>query len=111
GASTRRDLTAKIARAFEAQGVASVTVPSNLDRSRLVVSLLAAGSGEPDVLELTIDRPETFAAAIAQLDRAPSFLRPSLGLNAIPAQDLPGPVVINVDVKVRLRRREIRRAE
>src|SRR5262249_21273622 len=53
GASTRRDLTAKIARAFEAQGVASVTVPSNLDRSRLVVSLLAAGSGEPDVLEVT----------------------------------------------------------
>src|SRR5207244_1491633 len=98
GASTRRDLTAKIARAFEAQGVASVTVPSNLDRSRLVVSLLAAGSGEPDVLEVTIDRPETFAAAITQLDRAPSFLRPSLGLTAIDVRDVAGPVIISVDV-------------
>jgi len=98
GASTRRDLTAKIARAFEAQGVASVTVPSNLDRSRLVVSLLAAGSAEPDVLEVTIDRPDTFAAAITQLDRAPSFLRPSLGLTAIDVKDVPGPVVITVDV-------------
>src|SRR5262249_30149377 len=98
GAWTRGDLTAKIARAFEAQGVASVTVPSNLDRSRLVVSLLAAGSGEPDVLEVTIDRPETFAAAIAQLDRAPSFLRPSLGLTTIDAKDVAGPVVISADI-------------
>src|SRR5262249_19608411 len=44
GAATRRDLTAKIAKAFDAQGVASVTVPSALDPSRIVVSLLAAGS-------------------------------------------------------------------
>jgi len=97
GASTRRDLTAKIARALDAQGLASVTVPSDLDRSRLVVSLLAAGSGEPDILEVTMDRPETFAAAIAQLDRAPSFFRPSLGLTAIDVADVAGAVVIGVD--------------
>jgi Flp pilus assembly protein TadD len=97
GGVTRRDLTAKIAKAFDAQGVASVTVPSSIDRSRIVVSLLAAGSGEPDVLELTIDHPETFASAIAQLDRALSFFRPSLGLTAIDVKDVAGAVVIGVD--------------
>jgi membrane-associated protease RseP (regulator of RpoE activity) len=49
------------------------------------------------VLEVTIDRPETFASAIAQLDRAPSFFRPSLGLTAIDVADVAGAVVIGVD--------------
>ena len=97
GAPTRREMTAKIAKAFDAQGVASVTVPSALDRGRLVVSLLAAGSGEPDVLEVTMDHPETFGAAVAQLDRVPSFFRPSIGLTAIDVADLAGAVVIGVD--------------
>ena len=97
GASTRRDLTARIARSFDAQGVASVTVPSTLDRSKIVVSLLAAGSGDPDVIEVTIDRPDTFAAAVAQIDRAPSFFRPSIGLSAIDVRDVAGAVVIGVD--------------
>jgi PDZ domain-containing protein/PEGA domain-containing protein len=97
GAAARRDLTAKVAKAFDAQGVASVTVPSSLDRSRLVVSLFAAGSGDPDVVEVTIDRPETFAAAVEQLDRAPSFFRPSLGLTTIDVRDVPGAIVIAVD--------------
>jgi PDZ domain-containing protein/PEGA domain-containing protein len=97
GGTTRRDLTARVAKLFDAQGVASVTVPSTIDRSKLVVSLLAAGSGEPDVLELTIDHPETFAAAIEKLDRAPSFIRPSLGVTTIDVKDVPGAVVIGVD--------------
>src|SRR5262249_59431312 len=97
GAAPRRDLTAKIAKAFDAQGVASVTVPSALDRSRIVVSLLAAGSGDPDIVEVTIDRPETFAAAVAQVDRAPTFFRPSLGLSAIDVRDVAGAIVIGVD--------------
>jgi len=97
GAATRRDLTGRIAKAFDAQGVASVTVPSALDRSRIVVSLLAAGSGDPDIVEVTIDHPETFAAAVAQVDRAPSFFRPSLGVSAIDVRDVAGAVVIGVD--------------
>jgi len=97
GAAARRDLTARVAKSFDAQGVASVTVPSSLDRSRIVVSLLAAGSGDPDVIEVTIDHPETFAAAIAQVDRAPSFFRPSIGLSAIDVKDVAGAAVIGVD--------------
>ena len=51
GATTRRDLSVKLAKAFDAQGVASVTVPSNIDRTRIVVALMGAASGEPDVLD------------------------------------------------------------
>jgi len=97
GATGRRELSAKIAKTFDAQGVASVTVPSAVDRSHLVVALLAAGSGDPDVIEVTIDRPETFAAAVTQLDRALSFFRPSIGLTAIDVADVAGAVVIGVD--------------
>ena len=97
GGTTRRDLTAKVAKLFDAQGVASVTVPSTIDRSKLVVSLLAAGSGEPDVIEVTIDHPETFAAAIEKIDRVQSFLRPSIGITAIDVKDVPGAVVISAD--------------
>jgi len=97
GAAARRDLTTRIAKAFDAQGVASVTVPSSLDRGRLVVALLAAGSADPDIVEVTVDHPETFAAAMAQIDRSPSFFRPSLGLTAIDVLDVPGAVVIGVD--------------
>ncbi|MFI5179658.1 MAG: PEGA domain-containing protein, partial [Vicinamibacterales bacterium] len=97
GAATRREMTAKIARAFEAQGVASVSVPSSLDRGHLVVSLLAAGSGEPDVLELSIDNPESSGLAVAQLDRTQALFRPSIGLTAIDVADLTGAVVIGVD--------------
>jgi hypothetical protein len=95
--ATRRELTAKIAKTLDAQGVASVTVPSAADRRRVVVSLLAAGSSEPDVLDVTIDRPDTFANAVAQLDRTPSFFRPSLGMTTIDVADVPGAVVIGVD--------------
>ncbi len=93
----RQELSSKLARAFDAQGVASVTVPSATSRNRLVLSLLAAGSGEPDVLEIAIDSPDSIGSAVAQLDRPPSFFRPSVGLTAIDVADLTGAVVVNVD--------------
>ena len=40
----RGDLSARLSRQFDAQGIASVTVPSATNRNRLVVSLLASGS-------------------------------------------------------------------
>jgi hypothetical protein len=96
-APMRRDLSAKIAKAFEAQGVASVTVPSPTNRNRVVVTLLGAGSAEPDVIELTLDRPETIADAVAMLDRPIDFLRPSIGLTTIDVADVTGAVVTSVD--------------
>src|SRR5262249_18974568 len=83
GVTMRRDLSEKLAKAFDAQGTASVTMPSSADRNHVVVALVGAGSGEPDVIELRLDNPESIANAVARLDRAPSFFRPSIGLGVI----------------------------
>ncbi len=93
----RRDLTGRMAKAFEAQGVASVTVPSATARNRVVVSLLAAGSAEPDVIELSLDNPDTIASAVEQLDRPIGLLRPSIGVTTIDVADVPGAIIATVD--------------
>src|SRR5207342_2393611 len=79
----RRDLSAKIAKTFDAQGIASVTIPSAANRNRVVITLLGAGSVEPDVVEFSLDRAETVAEAVTTLDRPIAFLRPTIGLNMI----------------------------
>jgi hypothetical protein len=93
----RRDLSAKIAKTFDAQGIASVTIPSAANRNRVVITLLGAGSPEPDVVEFSLDRPETIADAVTTLDRPITFLRPSIGLTMIDVADVAGAVVIGVD--------------
>lgn len=93
----RRDLSTRISKAFDAQGVASVSVPSAANRNRLVVSLLSAGAAVPDVFEIVLDRPETIADAVTQLDRPIALMRPSLGLSVIDVADVPGAVVVAVD--------------
>lgn len=95
-APMRRDLSTKIAKAFDAQGVASVSIPSPINRNRVVVSLLGAGSAEPDVIELSLDRPDTIADAVAQLDRPMTFFRPSLSFTTIDVADIAGAVVLSV---------------
>lgn len=93
----RSDLSAKLSRQFGSQGIASVTVPSTTSRNRLVVTLLAAGSGEPDVLEVNLDSPDAAAMAVGRLDRGLLFFKPSLGLTVVDVADLDGPVVVAVD--------------
>ena len=93
----RRDLSSKIAKAFDAQGIASVTIPSPANRNRVVVTLLGSGSAEPDVVEFSLDRAETIADAVTTLDRPISFQRPSIGVNMIDVADVAGAVVIGVD--------------
>lgn len=93
----RGELSARLSRHFDAQGIASVTVPSPTDRNRLVVSLLAAGSSEPDVIEVDLGSPDAAARAVGRLDRGLSFFRPSLGITVVDVADLEGPVVVAVD--------------
>jgi hypothetical protein len=90
----RGEASTKITDALGTQGVASVTV---LDRNRLMLTLLAAGSGTPDVIEIRLDRPDTIAAAIEKLDRRIELSRPSLGLLAVDVVSVTGPVVVGVD--------------
>ena len=92
--SMRRDLGVKLATTFGAQGVAAISV---VDRNRVVLSLLAYGSNDPDVLEVTLDNGDSVRRAIAQLDRMPAFFRPSIGMVAIDVADLTGVVVASVE--------------
>ena len=93
----RRDLSTRLSKLFDSQGIASVTVPSATNRNRIVVTLLAAGSGDPDVLDISMDNQDTINTAIARLDRGLNFFRPSIGLQAVDIADLEGPVIVNVD--------------
>lgn len=90
----RSDAATKLASTFGAQGIASITM---LDRNRLTLSLLAAGSAVPDVLDVRLDRPESVTAAIERLDRLPTFVRPALGLIAIDVAEVAGAAVVGVD--------------
>lgn len=94
----RGDLSARLARQFDAQGIASVTVPSAVTRNRLVVAMLASGSADPDVIEIDLDTVDAAAQAVGRIDRALSFFRPSLGLTAVDVADMDGPVIVAVDV-------------
>ena len=94
----RGDLSARLSRQFDSQGIASVTVPSAATRNRLVVTLLASGSSDPDVIELDLDSPD----ATSHGGRPPRSQRcrsssPSLGLTAVDVADMEGPVVVAVD--------------
>jgi hypothetical protein len=93
----RGDLSQKLSRQFDSQGIASVTVPSAATRNRLVVTLLAAGSSDPDVIEIDLDSPDATSQAVGRLDRSLTFFRPSLGLTAVDVADTEGPVVVAVD--------------
>jgi hypothetical protein len=64
--AVRNEMSSKLADAFRVQGVASVT---SIDPSRVIVALLSAGSGAPDVLEVTLDNQQSVAAAVSRLDR------------------------------------------
>ena len=93
----RGDLSQRLSRQFDSQGIASVTVPSAASRNRLVLSLLAAGSSDPDVIEIDLDSPDATSLAVGRLDRSLSFFKPSLGMTAVDVTDLEGPVVVAVD--------------
>lgn len=93
----RSELSSKLSRQFGSQGIASVTVPSPTSRNRLVVTFLAAGSGEPDVLEVNLDSADAAAMAVGRLDRGLLFFKPSLGLTVVDVADFEGPVVVAVD--------------
>jgi hypothetical protein len=51
------------------------------------------------VLDVSLDNQDSIAAAIARLDRAPTFFRPSSGIVAVDVADVPGAVVLSADAK------------
>ncbi|MBI2835030.1 MAG: PEGA domain-containing protein [Acidobacteria bacterium] len=93
----RLNLSRQIATQLDAQGVGAVTIPPNAATGQLLVSILAAGSSQPDVLELRLDDPASRDRLIARLSDVPPLLRPSAGLVAIDVADVPGAVIITVE--------------
>jgi tetratricopeptide (TPR) repeat protein len=91
---SRKDVSAKLADGFKSQGVASVTA---IDASRVVISLLSAGSAAPDAIEVALDNPASIAAAIAQLDRRTGLAGTSIGIQAIDIADVPGALIAGID--------------
>jgi tetratricopeptide (TPR) repeat protein len=101
----RVQLSSDLARMFEAQGVASVTVApgSSPGQSEVVLALLAAGSSEPDLLPVRLDDGDSLRRTIQRLDVSFPPFRPSLGVLAV---DVTGPgstVVIAADVNAAVR--------
>jgi tetratricopeptide (TPR) repeat protein len=90
----RKEVSTTLSDTFRSQGIASVTA---VDGSRVVVSLLSAGSITPDAIDITLDSPSSIAAAVEKLDRGVPLSRTSIGLQVIDVADVPGPVIVGVD--------------
>jgi hypothetical protein len=96
-APARLQIGGRMARSLEVQGVAELTARPGGDRSQFLLSILAADSAVPDVLELTPDNPQSVNAVIARLDQMPAMYRPSAGLTVADVLDVAGAVVVNVE--------------
>jgi len=96
-ATARQELAARLSRALDVQGVASVSVVSREDRSDLFVTLLAAGSGEPETVRIKLDDRDSVSRALARLDVVPQLFRPSAGMLVADVLDVPGAVIISLD--------------
>ncbi len=90
----RGDGAAKVAAAFNAQGVASLTL---VGRSQAVLAVLAAGSSQPDLLTMSLDDQQSIADAVAEFDRLPAFMKPSIGVTTMDVADVTGAVILSVD--------------
>jgi len=93
----RMEIGGRLAKALEVQGVAELTARPGGDRSQFFLSILAADSSEPDVVELTLDSPASVNSVIARLDQLPAMYRPSAGLSVADVLDVAGAVVVSVD--------------
>jgi len=97
--AARMEIGSRLAKALDVQAVAELTARPGGDRGQFLLSILAADSSEPDVLELNLDNPASLNAAIARLDQLPVMYRPSVGLTAADVLDVAGAVVTAVDAE------------
>ncbi len=96
-ADARIELSSQLASALGVQGVATIALVPNGKPAQVYVSMLAAGSGEPDVVEVDLNDQPSKLAMLAQLDEIPARFRPSVGMLTIDVLDREGAVVARVD--------------
>ncbi len=95
-AEARRDLSARLSKAMNVQGVAALVTPPNAAEGTFWLVMLSAGASEPDVIELELNSP---AAAIRSLDASTvstTLLRRTLGLTFVDVMHRRGPVIVDV---------------
>ena len=95
-AAARRDLSTRFSRALDVQGIAAVSQPSPTSTD-LVITLIAAGAGEPDVVPVTPERMDSVTRATALFDYVPALSRRGIGLLAADVLNVDGLVVVRVD--------------
>jgi tetratricopeptide (TPR) repeat protein len=95
-AAARRELSAKLAKELDVQGVAAVTQPSP-SSPELVISLLAAGAGEPDVVSIVPDRVDSVNRAMSRFDFVPPLVMNTIGVMAVEVTNADGVIVASVD--------------
>jgi len=89
----RRDIGRKLASKFDTQGVAALTIGP--DQYTLTLSLLAAGSSEPDVITINMGDAAAQARVVDQLGAPlPAIVQPSLETSTIDVSGVTGAVVI-----------------
>lgn len=92
---TRRDIGRKLAARLNAQGVAAIA-SGNADQ--VTLTLLAAGSGDPDVLAFDLRDPASYGRAAAQLGAPPPpLVKPSIETSVIDVADSPGAAVVRAN--------------
>jgi PDZ domain/PEGA domain len=94
--AARIDISTQLSRALEVQGVAGIAVTSP-DGDEMLLSLLAAGSAEPDVLAFKVSDAESMSAVRRALATVFPLYRHSAGLLAIDVLDIPGATVALVE--------------
>ena len=96
-AAVRREISERLGTGLRAQGVAEVTVAPDGVPGHVYLSLLANGSGEPDVVDVTLDDQVAVGRVISMFDQPVTLFRPTVGLFAADVSGVDGAVVIRVD--------------
>jgi hypothetical protein len=97
GDPARRQIGARLAKAFETQGVAAIAREPRGDRADMLLILLAPGSARPDVLRWKLDNPGSVRQVMTRLDDVPAVTRASLGMLVVDVLDTEGAVVATVE--------------
>jgi hypothetical protein len=88
----RREIGRKIASKLDVQGVAAITA---VDAYTASLFLLAAGSGEPDVVTVSLQDPAALARTISLLSvPLPPIVQPSLETSVVDLAGVQGAVVV-----------------
>jgi len=89
----RRDLGRKLSQSLEAHGVAAIS--AGADPYQVNLSLLAAGSGEPDVIAINMTDAASVARAVELIGLPlPALVRPSIETSVVDVAGVKGAVVV-----------------